>query len=50
MKKQKYNTREVLNEIKRICRNIDSTNPCEVNLCLLEIIDWCNEIKLKKSI
>ena len=40
----KDETTEIIKEIKNIARKIDSSNPCEVNTYLCEIIDLCNKI------
>ena len=41
----KDETSEIVKQIKSIARNMDSTNTCEVNVCLCDIIDLCNKIK-----
>lgn len=40
----KDETNEVLKEIKQICKDMDTTNTCEVNTSLCDIIDLCNKI------
>ena len=37
-------TSKIIKEIKQIAKNIDSTNTCEVNTSLCDIIDLCNKI------
>lgn len=36
--------KQTLKEIKKIAKDIDSTNTCEVNTYLCQIIDLCNEV------
>lgn len=36
---------KIINRIKKICQNVDSTNSNEVDICLCDIIDLCNKLK-----
>lgn len=40
-------TNKILEDIKEICNNIDTTNSNEVDLYLCQIIDLCNKIIIK---
>jgi hypothetical protein len=33
-----------IKEIRKIAKNIDETNPQDVNLCLIEIMDICRDL------
>lgn len=37
-------TSEIVNQIKEIAQKVDSSNPCEVNTSMCDIIDLCNKI------
>lgn len=42
---KKETNKEILKQIKSICKKIDTTNTQEVNTCLCQIIDLCNKAK-----